>query len=275
MGHRLGHLITAVAGAAAARAAWAQLGRRPPGGAERWQRTNHRGERLTLLEGPALAAGACGALAVAPGLPARPRVAGLVAVGGAAAFGVLDDLADGGLRKGLRGHLGALARGEITTGGIKLAGIGTTGLVAAALALGPRAKARDVLPAAALVAGCANLSNLLDLRPGRALKAVLLPLPAVAAAGPAGGLVAAVAGPALALLPEDLGERAMLGDGGANAAGALLGVALVAGTPRGARLGALAAVVGLTLASEKVSFTKVIEATPVLRELDMAGRRPR
>jgi hypothetical protein len=275
VGHRLGHLITAAAGAAAARAAWAQLRRRPPGGAERWQRINHRGERLTLLEGPALAAGACGALAVAPGLGARHRAAGLLAVGGAAAFGVLDDLAESDLRKGLRGHLGALARGEITTGGIKLAGIGATGLAAARLALGPGAKAGDVLPAAALVAGCANLANLLDLRPGRALKAVLLPLPTVAAAGPTGGLVAAVAGPALALLPEDLGERAMLGDGGANAAGALVGVALVAGAPRGVRLGALAAVVGLTLASERVSFTKVIEATPVLRELDMAGRRPR
>ena len=37
-----------------------------------------------------------------------------------------------------------------------------------------------------------------------------------------------MAGPAVALLPEDLGERAMLGDTGANAAGAVLGAALVA-----------------------------------------------
>jgi UDP-GlcNAc:undecaprenyl-phosphate/decaprenyl-phosphate GlcNAc-1-phosphate transferase len=273
--HRPRHLVTAAAGAAAARLASWQLQRHPPGGAARWERTNHRGEPLTLLEGPAFAAGACIALAAAPGIGGRLRTAGLLAASGAAAFGILDDLADKGGRKGIRGHLAALARGEITTGAVKVAGIGAAGLAAAAAALGPAARARHLLPAAALVAGCANLANLLDLRPGRALKAALLPAPAVVATFPAGGLVAAVTGPALALLPEDLGERTMLGDGGANAIGALLGLALVAGAPPRIRLGALAGVVALTLVSEKVSFTKVIEATPVLRELDMAGRRPR
>jgi hypothetical protein len=48
----------------------------------------------------------------------------------------------------------------------------------------------------------------------------------------------------------------------------------VAGAPARARWGILAGVVGLTLASEKVSFTKVIAATPGLRELDALGRRP-
>jgi hypothetical protein len=274
VGLPLRHLATAVAGAAGARAAWKLLRARPPGGGQRWQRTNHRGELITLLEGPALAAGAVAALAVAP-VEARLRTAAALAVGGAAGFGVLDDLTERGSTKGLRGHLAALGRGELTTGGIKIVGIGASGLAAALVALGPRAGARDVLPAAALVAGCANLANLFDLRPGRALKVTLLPSPALFSAAPAGALVAAVAGPAAALLPEDLGERAMLGDGGANAAGALLGVALVAAAPPRVRLAALGVVVGLTLASEKVSFTKVIEATPVLRELDMAGRRPR
>jgi UDP-N-acetylmuramyl pentapeptide phosphotransferase/UDP-N-acetylglucosamine-1-phosphate transferase len=78
---------------------------------------------------------------------------------------------------------------------------------------------------------------------------------------------------ALALLPEDLGERAMLGDAGANALGAMLGAA-AAGLPRSARLVMLAGIAGLTAASEKVSFTKVIERTPALRKLDMLGRRP-
>ena len=65
----------------------------------------------------------------------------------------------------------------------------------------------------------------------------------------------------------------MLGDTGANSAGALLGTALVQRSGRRGRLAALAVLAGLTLASERVSFTKVIESTPGLRELDAFGRR--
>ena len=67
----------------------------------------------------------------------------------------------------------------------------------------------------------------------------------------------------------------MLGDAGANALGALLGVALAARTGPVGRAVLLAGLAGLTAASEKVSFTKVIEGTPGLRELDALGRRPR
>jgi UDP-GlcNAc:undecaprenyl-phosphate/decaprenyl-phosphate GlcNAc-1-phosphate transferase len=290
-------LVSGLVSAAAARAAWAALRAAPPGGEELWARKNHRGEPLTLLEGPAYAAAAAAGAALAPGVPGRLRAAGALAALGAGAFGAVDDLrefsflarAEGIERsssKGLRGHLGALRRGELTTGGLKILGIGATGLAAAALAVPPRTptsrregpsaagRAAEVATAGALVAGAANLANLFDLRPGRAFKVVLLHAPAALTGHPAGGLVAAACGPAVALLPEDLGERAMLGDTGANAAGALLGTALAARLgPRG-RLVALGVVTGLTLASERVSFTKVIAATPGLRELDALGRRP-
>lgn len=271
--------VTAATAAGLARLAWAALRAAPPGGPARWARTNHRGEPITLLEGPAFAAAAAAAVAAAPGLPPRLRAAGVVATTGAAAFGLLDDLGERGSSKGLRGHLGELARGRLTTGGAKVLGIGATGLAAAALALpaagrGRAARLADVVTAGAVVAGSANLLNLLDLRPGRALKAGLLAaLPL--AAGPAAPAAAAVAGAAAALLPEDLGERAMLGDTGANAAGALLGTAVVVAAGRRARLAVLAGLVGLTLASERWSFTAVIGSTPVLRELDALGRRPR
>ena len=234
----------------------------------------YKRQPVTLLEGPALALAAIAAPALGSGLSIRVRAALAVAGTGAAAFGGYDDLAGDGDRRGFRGHLGALAHGEVTTGAVKLGGIGTTGLVAAAVLGGAPA---DVAINTGLVAGGANLLNLFDLRPGRALKVVLASgaLLAVSARGEgAGQTVAAPLGASVALLGEDLGERAMLGDAGANALGALLGVAAAASLPRPARVALLAGIAGLTAASEKVSFTAVIERTPALRWLDMLGRRP-
>ncbi len=71
---RAGSAVAAGACAAgAARLAYAVLNRRPPGGPKAWSRTNHRGEPVTLLEGPAVAAGAiAGVLAQAgPGAGLR------------------------------------------------------------------------------------------------------------------------------------------------------------------------------------------------------------
>jgi UDP-GlcNAc:undecaprenyl-phosphate/decaprenyl-phosphate GlcNAc-1-phosphate transferase len=259
--------VIGLAAAGAARAAYSAFGRRPPAGEKTWTRTNHRGEPLTLLEGPAVAVGAVAAALVAGN---RPSAAMALAGAGAALSGCYDDLAEKGKsRKGLRGHIGALAHGEVTTGAIKLAGIGATGLASAAAAGGEPA---DVAINAALIAGSANLLNLFDLRPGRAIKVAAISGTVLAPA--AGPLVAAPLGAAAALLPEDLGERAMLGDTGANALGAMLGVAAATSLPRPARIALLSGIVALTGASEKVSFTKVIERTAPLRRLDMLGRRP-
>jgi UDP-N-acetylmuramyl pentapeptide phosphotransferase/UDP-N-acetylglucosamine-1-phosphate transferase len=242
--------------------------------AGRWDRQNHRGEQISLLEGPAFVAGTVAALGVAPGLAGRTRCAALLATAAAGVLGAYDDLAEQQVRKGLAGHLGALARGEVTTGAVKVLGLAASGVAAAALvgsdARSRPARALDALVGGAVVAGSANLLNLLDLRPGRALKATVLASPLTGA--PA--VAAAAGGAAVGLLPDDLAERTMLGDTGANAAGAALGVAAVAGLGRCGRWGLLAALVALTMASERVSFTKVIESTPVLREVDAWGRRP-
>jgi UDP-GlcNAc:undecaprenyl-phosphate/decaprenyl-phosphate GlcNAc-1-phosphate transferase len=291
---RSGRRLTAAAASAltaagAARGTYCALNRRPPGGPKAWTRTNHRGEPVTLLEGPAAAAGAiAGALAQAglrsmAGTPAgraawRAAAAMTVAGAGAAAFGAYDDLAGSSDRRGFRGHVGALRHGEVTTGAVKLAGIGASGMASAALTGGGAA---DVVINTGLVAGFANLLNLFDLRPGRAIKAaaasgaliVLIGADTTQADRPAAQALVPPLAAALALLPEDLGERAMLGDAGANALGAMLGVA-ACGLPRPARVALLAGIAGLTAASETVSFTKVIERTPALRRLDMLGRRP-
>ncbi|GLW99831.1 hypothetical protein [Microtetraspora sp. NBRC 16547] len=309
----IGVLAAAVAGAAAgavaARAAYAAFRRRPPIGDEKtWTRTNHRGEPITLLEGPALVAGAGAAAALAPGLSPRLRSAALLAGLGSGALGAYDDVLGSTSSKGFKGHLSALARGEVTSGAVKIIGIGATGFAAAVLARDPATRPSgaalgvlDTLVDGAVIAGSANLANLFDLRPGRAIKVALLagaPLlaaslgtamatspatspassasPDARAADPRGAavLTAIPLGAAVALLPEDLGERAMLGDAGANALGALLGLASTVRLGRTGRLVLLGTVAALTAASEKVSFTKVIAANPVLNRIDMLGRRP-
>src|SRR5579859_6997073 len=75
-----GPLVAGTVAALAARGAYAGLRRRPPAGEKTWTRTNHRGELVTLLEGPAVALGAvCGLAAVravtgaAPGVPRAGR----------------------------------------------------------------------------------------------------------------------------------------------------------------------------------------------------------
>ncbi len=268
-----GQFVAAILGgfaaAGAARTAYALLNRRAPGGTKLWSRTNHRGEPVTLLEGPAVAAGAMlGAVA------AHPAIA--VAGAGAAAFGGYDDLRGSGDRRGFRGHVSALLEGEVTTGAVKLGGIGATGLASSLMIGGSPV---DVVINGGLIAGGANLLNLFDLRPGRAIKvtigsAGLVCVLAGPGAASAAAATAAPLGAAVALLPDDLGERAMLGDSGANALGAMLGAAAARTLPRPARLALLAGITGLTAASEKVSFTKVIERTAALRWLDMLGRRP-
>lgn len=271
-------LRLALAGAAAARAALAGaavLTARPAGGP--WRRTNYAGRPVTLLGGPALAASAT-AVAVL-GAPTGTRAAAALVGTVSGVVGGYDDLAgarpEQAADKGLAGHLAALRAGRVSAGAVKVAGIGAAAAAAALLTrrgTGAGALVDGVLTTG-LVAGTANLLNLLDLRPGRAGKVGAL-VAAAGLGGPAGGLVAGPFGATVATLPADLGERVMLGDAGANSLGALLGLRLASIPGRGPRTALLAGVVALTLASEKVSFTKVIDATPGLRELDRLGRRP-
>lgn len=239
-------------------------------GDERWERKNFRGNTVSLAAGPGAAVGAAAGVAVAPGVPAKVRVAGAASSLVIGAAGLYDDISGTTTSKGLKGHLSALRDGEVTSGVVKIGVIGATGLIGAATV---SENVFDTLVGGAAMAGHANLLNLFDLRPGRAAKVVLLHAPLVVG-GPGGGVGSAAVGAAASALPSDLGERTMLGDSGANALGGLLGLAMVANEGRAARIVHLGAVTALTLTSEKVSFTKVIERTPWLRYLDELGRTP-
>lgn len=281
------------AGAAATRRLAARLPRRVR---QPWERTNYAGRPLTLLEGPAWLAGGVSGIGVAAVLRALDRdesvaavrsspAAGLVVTIASGALGALDDLAGSASRKGLKGHIGALRRGEVTTGAVKIAGLAVTGLVGALLtdltrnpASSPRQGGRgrtgpaviETLVGGAVVAAAANVVNLFDLRPGRALKVVAAGTAPLAIAGSTAA--ASALGASAGVVGDDLAGVSMLGDTGANAAGALAGLALVERCGLRGRLVALGLLTGLTLASERVSFSSVIEGHDILRRLDDWGR---
>ncbi|HEX9713288.1 MAG TPA: hypothetical protein VGB52_12175 [Actinomycetota bacterium] len=246
------------------------------------RRRNHRGLELPTAMGAAVVMGIMAGLALIAALraltgPSSPRLVetatvGLVAMtamGGFALLGLWDDLAGGG--RGWRTHLRSLRNGQPTGGVLKLLGGITLGLIVVA-------PFGDTiwwtLVDGAIVAMSANLLNLADARPGRACKLyVLAAVPMLIVGGPTAPVLMAGLGAVAAFLPLDLRERAMLGDTGANALGALVGVGVIGAGSDLARALALIALVVSHVLAERPGFTELIERSP-LRRADLAGRVP-
>lgn len=236
--------------------------------------TNYRGAVLPRTLGLVLIA--CAAIwTVLYGILRQVDAAGWGALAGLGlvfSAGLVDDLVPSGPR-GLRNHLRALRHGHMTTGILKmLAAVSAAGIV---VVLQPPRPGWVRLAAVVLIAACANVWNGLDVRPGRALKAFLLPGLAFVLWGEIAAMpaVAGVLLGALLVLPLDLRELAMLGDGGANVLGFAAGMGLYAVLPGGWVAAAAAIAVALNVAAETVSFSSVIDATRPLRWIDGLGRR--
>lgn len=208
---------------------------------------------------------------------------------GACALGCFDDLV--GSRdpaKGFRGHIGALMHGQLTTGMIKMAGIGALSLVAAVASSGAPDLASLryialVLTKTAVMALCANEINLFDLRPARALKVYVLGLTlsavvlaCVVATMAAVGTVVAMAllslVPVVAIWKYDASEQGLMGDAGSNAMGAFLGYFICTTMPLPGLAVVALVLLALNLLSERVSYSALIARVPFLTWLDNLGR---
>lgn len=275
--------VSFVIGFLAGRLVWVLL--RPTLQQPAFERENYRGAVVLTAAGivlplAVLLVEAGRVLAGAGGVGSRgmspPRAGVAVVAVGLALLGLLDDVAGAGDARGFRGHLLSLLRGRLTTGGAKLFGGMAVAVVAVAASSGGSSSSVGRLAAdGAVVALAANLGNLFDRAPGRVAKVSLAGFGAVAAASAlavAVGPVALVVGAAAALLLDDLHERVMLGDTGANVLGGVLGLGVVLTTAPSTRLVVLVVLAGFNLLSELVSFSRVIDAVPPLRALDRLGR---
>jgi UDP-GlcNAc:undecaprenyl-phosphate/decaprenyl-phosphate GlcNAc-1-phosphate transferase len=247
-------------------------------------RENYRGALLAFPLGAVLATAALVALAPLAFLDDRGDLdllepdlrRWLPYLLGIAFLGFLDDALGRGealaTPRGWRGHWAALRAGSLSTGAIKA--IGALAL-AAYVVSGRGLEDWRYLADVVLLILTTNLFNLLDLRPGRAEKGLIL-----LGAGLCLGawtfapleLLGIFVGPVIVGAWLTLGERAMLGDTGSNLIGAIAGVWLLTVLGADARLVALAVVLALTIYGELRSISKTIDSVPPLRWLDSLGR---
>ena len=247
-------------------------------------RANYRGAQLAFPLGAVLATAALVTLAPLAYLDDRADLdlldpelrRWLPYLLGVAFLGFLDDALGQGeaaaTPRGWRGHARALREGRLSTGAIKA--IGALAL-AAYVVSGQGLESWRYLADEALLILATNLGNLLDLRPGRAEKALgLLALGLCLGAWTLAPfeLLGIFAGPILVGAWLTLRERAMLGDTGSNLIGAIAGVWLLTALGADARLVALGVVLALTVYGEMRSISATIESVPPLRWLDSLGR---
>lgn len=192
---------------------------------------------------------------------------------GVAFFGLLDDLLGDRSTRGFSGHFRQIKHGKVTTGVLKALGSGALSLF---VAVGFSEIPLILILNALILVLMVNTFNLLDLRPGRALKVFLvfwLALFVAARASQVWPFLGLFWAPAMLLLRVDLEEKAMLGDVGSNVLGAVIGFSLVLSLGTAGKLIALAILVLIQLLTERYSISAVVEKVRPLRRFDEWGRK--
>lgn len=185
--------------------------------------------------------------------------------------GILDDIIGNRDVSGLKGHFKSLLNGKLTTGGFKALFGGFIGLV---ISIAISKNIYDIVINTLIIALSTNLMNLLDLRPGRAIKGYLLiSIVLLSTLGEyTRNLLLLIFPNVIAYFNQDLKAKAMMGDTGSNVLGISIGILFVMGYPLKVRLIWLAFLIFIHILTEKYSLTKIIENNKFLNFIDKLGR---
>lgn len=185
--------------------------------------------------------------------------------------GVVDDLVGDRSSSGFKGHFKALFKGTLTTGAFKaLFG----GAVAFLISLSFTKDIGEIILNTLLIALATNFFNLLDLRPGRALKvysACCIPV-LIFSSELSRLLLGGMLASALAYFWDDIKARTMMGDSGSNVLGASIGIIAAYEFGMWTKIALLTALILVHAVSEKYSITKIIENNRLLNYIDRLGR---
>ena len=187
------------------------------------------------------------------------------------ALGIIDDIFGSREVGGFKGHFKKLIfERKLTTGAVKAIGGGLVGLIAGWIISG--GNVIKWLPASLVIPLSANILNLFDLRPGRAVAVFFFGL-GVTYIWTLGSIIepciiGCIAVVAIAFGVFDSRGRAMMGDSGSNALGAALGLTIALNTNYFFQLVTIAVLVGIHVYSEKHSMTELIERNRVLSSID-------
>jgi len=229
---------------------------------------------------------AAAAIFVAGPANAMKAMSLLALVCGFGILGLIDDLVQTREKGGIAGHLKNMGKtGRVSTALIKA--IFGVIISFAVVALNNHGKSMPfllVLMDALIIALGANAVNLLDVKPGRAIKGFTFVIAVIVIASLAmrpgasldpmtAWLIVPFVLWALASWPYDLGCRAMAGDAGSNVLGAVLGLTLVWELSPSSRFIAFLLLIAYHAVAEIGSISAIIQRVPPLRALDNFGVR--
>ncbi len=185
--------------------------------------------------------------------------------------GFIDDSIGNRDVTGLKGHFLALLKGRLTTGGFKAILGGFVGLV---ICVSFNKTIAEIIVGTLVVALSTNLMNLLDLRPGRAIKVYILIslILFVSASVFEKEMLMLILPAVLAYFYYDLKAKAMMGDAGSNVLGISLGIFIVISHSIQLQLFCLILLIAVHFVAEKFSITKIIEKNFLLNYIDKLGR---